>query len=103
MQEYRELLSSLSNTFLYIVKHGTEPKEPREIAESVASARRELATIFNDRIFIAQEIKSTGIWDKWRAIFSLCNQGDQQSEALSKFLALTDEIVRMALAGPRRD
>jgi hypothetical protein len=101
-QEYRELLSSLSDTFLLIIKHGTEVKEPGEIANNVASARRELFTTLHDRIFIAKEIKGAGIWEKWRAIFGLCSQPVQEVEAMEKFSALRDELVQMALADPPR-
>lgn len=100
-QEYRELLTALSETFLNILRHGTGPQNSDNPPLNVAGASIDGFKTLHDRIFIAEEIKGAAIMGKWLTVCDLSNTPGGLPESMNKFTALKDELVRMALKEPR--
>ena len=99
-QEYRELLSSISDAYLNMVK--TKPgigweKEAHLRAEQLKS---DAFRVLHDRIFIAQEIKDADIMNQWLYVINLERFPNKYREAENEFLSLTSTLVEMALDDP---
>ena len=101
-EEYRELLSAISEAFLIVHKYGSGPFGPLENQGIVESVKHKSFRILHDRIFIADELKKADIRSKWIHILNSTQSGRGISfSAEESFTDLESELVRMALNDPR--
>ena len=97
-QEYRELLSAISEAFLLVYKYG--PYGKSDNYQLVQSMKHESFKVLHDRIFIAEELKSAGILGKWTNIINSMEPGQFDWSVEDQFTLLKAELVRMALNDP---
>jgi len=101
-QEYRELLSTLTNSYMRIVAP-YEPMIPvidEEMQKQILEAKLASFQLFQDRIAIAEELEESGVLDVWtEAIVSLERNGDSIDFA-KKFRPLREKITRMGNRPP---
>jgi hypothetical protein len=97
-QEYRELLSTLTKSYMRIVSP-YDPPIPvidEELERQILDAKLASFQIVQDRIVIAEELEESGVLDDWtEAIISLEQNGDSIQFA-KKFKPLREKIARMA-------
>jgi hypothetical protein len=100
-QEYRELLSCLSNAYTHMVRFGSGHGWPDEIHQRVEEVKTESFRVLRDRIFIAEEIKKSGIMELWAKVFhSFGTFGQSGLLDPSEFEDLIRQIVTLAITDP---
>jgi hypothetical protein len=101
-QEYRELLSTLTSSYMRIVSP-YEPPIPvidEETQKQILEAKLLAFRILQDRIAIAEELEESGVLDAWtEALVSLERNADSVSFA-KKFRPIREKITRMANRPP---
>jgi hypothetical protein len=92
-QEYRELLTSLSAAYMHLEQNGSDSTDLRH-----HPVRNEAFRSLGDRIFIDREIKKEEIYEEWRRLWDIHNQGGPQSttDAGRLFKSLTSKLGDMA-------
>ena len=97
-QEYRELVSTLTQCYMRIVSP-YEPPIPvidEQLQRQILDAKLESFKVLQDRIAIAEELAETDVVDIWtEAIVSLERNSDSVRFA-KKFRPLRERIIRMA-------
>jgi hypothetical protein len=97
-QEYRELVSTLTQCYMRIVSP-YEPPIPvidEQLQRQILDAKLESFKVLQDRIAIAEELAETDVVDIWtEAIVSLERNSDSIRFA-KKFRPLRERIIRMA-------
>ncbi|MGD0294149.1 MAG: hypothetical protein ABSB30_09860 [Terracidiphilus sp.] len=97
-QEYRELVSTLTQCYMRIVSP-YDPPIPvidEQLQRQIMDAKLESFKVLQDRIAIADELAETDVLDEWtEAIVSLERNADSVRFA-KKFKPLRERIIRMA-------
>ena len=97
-QEYRELVSTLTQCYMRIVSP-YDPPIPvidEQLQRQITDAKLESFKVLQDRIAIAEELAETDVLDVWtEAIVSLERNTDSVRFA-KKFKLLRERIIRMA-------
>jgi hypothetical protein len=97
-KEYRELVSTLTQSYMRIVSP-YDPPIPvvdEQLQRQITEAKLESFRVLQDRIAIAEELSETDLLDVWtEAIVTLERNGDSVRFA-KKFRPLRERIVRMA-------
>jgi len=99
-QEYRELLSSISDAYLHIVQIKPGLGWEKEAYLRTEQVKADSFRVLHDRIFIAQEIKDADIMPLWLWVINLEKFPGKSEESQKEFMSLTAKLVEMALNDP---
>jgi hypothetical protein len=96
-QEYKELLTALSNAYLTLIRFGTPGTAlPGEIERQISDTEADSYRVLRDRLFIAVELESKNISQLWtEAAHNFAVNRDARKFA-ERFSAINDKLVRMA-------
>lgn len=98
IEEYRELLASLSETFTVHIqmRHLGVPLDSasqRKLADLEAKSFRTI----RDRILVAKEIREAKILEDWRSALAQFEQALNRKQFSADFHAISDSIVKLAI------
>jgi hypothetical protein len=96
-QEYRELMTALSEAFNAVLDETVPnvaygPEEQRAFAR----AKTKLVTAIGDRIFIAQELREMKVLDRWQSVVRDFHKTHDEKAFTDTFVAITNELVKAA-------
>jgi hypothetical protein len=95
-QEYRELLSALSNALVETL--AVHPNTTRlEALDTRRAAQNQIIRVFSDRIFIVRDLNLTSLRIRWRdALFAYTENPNKEKELTDEYEEIRDEIVKAA-------
>jgi hypothetical protein len=92
--EYRELIDQLYETVTVVLENKMKMDSDEKARETVNTAVKKLARIFEDRIFIAQELEKLKIKEDWLGLKRVLHARADERETLAKEFWYSDHNVQ---------
>ena len=96
-QEYRELLTTLTNTYMLIVRFiGPMMALDSQTQRELDQAERDSYRVIRDRLFIAKDLGGSDILRLWATAVENYRQTHDERVFAQRFSHINEEIVRLA-------
>lgn len=101
-QEYRELLTTLTNTATFLMEYfGTSAAKDPEHSKRFTQVYGDALRVISDRIFIAEEIKKANIHELWIDALAELQKTKDIHLLSERFEAIRVSIIKSAVKNPR--
>lgn len=101
-QEYRELLSSLTNTYLQMMRFRSGTGGDKDLFIQLERLKMDSFRVLRDRILISSELESADILTQWTEAFHNFENDQNERKFSDRFSSINEQLVRMAREDPPR-